>query len=132
MEALDETELAIGSIRLRWSPWVPWQSILLDARRRGGIAIPNRVPGVYEVRYTDGKEERLTIGKAGDLRWRIRQGLVKGIAPHSTGNRIRAVEDTSRLVVRWAETDRPACAEEELHRRYRARFGRLPTYTLRT
>ena len=34
--------------------------------------------------------------------------------------------------VRWAETDRPAAAEEELHRRHRERFGRLPRYTFFT
>ncbi len=97
-----------------------------------GVAIPNKTPGVYEVRYVDADDERLHIGKASDLRWRIRQGLVKGKAPHSTGKRIRAMEDVSRLVVRWAVTDRPACAEEELHREYCTKFGVLPTYTLRT
>jgi hypothetical protein len=31
-------------------------------------------------------------------------------------------------MVRWSETNRPACAEEELLCGYRARFGSLPLY----
>jgi hypothetical protein len=63
---------------------------------------------------------------------RIRQALVKGAAKHSSGIRIRQQEDVSGLVVRWAVTDRPAAAEEELHRRYRQEFCRPPKYTLVT
>jgi hypothetical protein len=74
----------------------------------------------------------LHIGKASDLRMRIRQGLVKGAVPHSTGKRIHQEEDVSRLVIRWAVTERPGAAEEELHCLYRREFGRLPKYTLRT
>jgi hypothetical protein len=51
---------------------------------------------------------------------------VKGKPPHSGGHRIRELEDMSQLVVRWAVTDRPSAAEEELHRAHRARFGCLP------
>jgi hypothetical protein len=76
--------------------------------------------------------ERLHIGRTGNLRMRIRQGLVKGATPHSTGKRIRQEEEVSRLVVRWAVTERPAAGEEELHRLYRQQFGRLPKYTLLT
>lgn len=63
---------------------------------------------------------------------RIKQGLVKGKVPHSAGKRIRAQEDLSRLVVRWAVTDRPAAVEEELHKKYKAKFGELPKYTEHT
>jgi hypothetical protein len=83
---------------------------------------------VYEVKYRD-SDERLTIGKASNLRMRVKQGLVKGKVPHRAGEKIREKENTSQVVVRWAETERRAAAEEELHLRYRARFGRLPMYT---
>jgi len=90
----------------------------------------NQLPEVYELEHADHDGgERLYIGKAGDLRLRVRQGLVKGKLPHSGGRRIRELEDISRLALRWAKTQRPAAAEEELHRAYRARFGALPAYT---
>lgn len=88
--------------------------------------------GVYEVRVIGTEEWRLTIGKASNLRHRIKQGLVKGIAKHSSGTRIRATEDVSRIEVRWACTDRPCAAEEELHKQYERTFGGLPKYTLCT
>ena len=59
---------------------------------------------------------------------RVRQGLVKGKVPHPGCARIRAEQDLAQLVVRWAQTDRPGAAEEELHRAYRMKFGRLPEY----
>ncbi|MGH9861982.1 MAG: hypothetical protein ACRD35_01015, partial [Candidatus Acidiferrales bacterium] len=102
-----------------------------DARPGTGVKVPNRKPGVYEVKTFDA-EERLTIGKASNLRQRVKQGLVKGKTKHSTGKRIGGAEDVSHLLVRWAETDRPAAVEEELHLRHIARFGRLPKYTKHT
>ena len=126
----DREVISIPTVELDWSPWVSWMSIWDDARS-GGINIPNRTPGVYEARATD-REERLTIGKAADLRMRVRQGLVKGKTPHSAGTRIRANEDLQAILVRWAVTDRPAAVEEELHRRHRARFGSLPKYVEHT
>lgn len=87
--------------------------------------------GVYEVRHFDG-EERLTIERASNLRMRVKQGLVKGYAPHSEGQRIRGSEEVSRLVVRWAITDRPAAAEEELHKRHVIKFGSLPKHVNHT
>ncbi|MGP8001863.1 MAG: hypothetical protein ACLPKI_31735 [Streptosporangiaceae bacterium] len=126
----EQTILEIGTITLDWSAWVPWTDVSADNRGGAGVSIPNKVAGVYEVRSADNDgDERTYIGKAGDLRLRVRQGLVKGKLPHSGGKRIRAQEDLSRLAIRWAVTDRPAAAEEELHRAYRARFGRLPLYT---
>ena len=50
------------------------------------VRVP-QIPGVYEVRL-DQNDERLTIGKASNLRMRVKQGLVKGMVPHSTGERI--------------------------------------------
>jgi len=117
----------IPKIELRWSNWYPWNNIFEDARS-GGIKIPNKIAGVYQVRYID-SEEMLHIGRANDLRMRIRQGLVKGKSPHSAGESIREKEDESRLVVRWAITDRPCAAEEDLHRKYVDRYGKWPLYT---
>ena len=127
---MDIEVIEIPRIELRWSEWYPWNDIKEDARS-GGIKIPNGIPGVYEVRYAD-SEERLTIGRAADLRMRVRQGLVKGKTKHSSGKAIRANEDVSRLVVRWAATERPSAAEEELHKRYLERFGKMPKYTKHT
>ena len=119
----------IPPIKLLWSDWFPWKLVGM-AVRDGGVRVPDG-PGVYEVRYVDAVE-RLTIGKASNLRMRVKQGLVKGKIPHSAGRRIRAYEDVSRIVLRWAETDRPAAVEEELHRRHLERFGRLPKYVRHT
>jgi hypothetical protein len=127
----EQTVLEIGTIMLDWSEWVSWTEVSADNRGGAGVSIPNKVAGVYEVRSADNDgDERAYIGKAGDLRLRVRQGLVKGKLPHSGGKRIREQEDVSRLAIRWAVTDRPAAAEEELHRAHRARFGCLPRYTL--
>jgi hypothetical protein len=127
----EQTILEIGTIKLDWSDWVPWPDVSADNRGGAGVSIPNMSAGVYEVRSIDNDaDDRIYIGKAGDLRLRVRQGLVKGKLPHSGGRHIREQEDVSRLVVRWAATSRPAAAEEEMHRAYRARFGRLPTYVL--
>lgn len=119
--------ICIPTIRLEWSEWLTWDKLLEDARS-GGVRIPNGKSGVYEARIK-GEQERLTIGKASDLRMRIRQGLLKGKVPHSAGSRIRATEDTSKIEVRWAETNRPSAVEEELHKQYLARFGKWPKYT---
>lgn len=122
--------IEIPRINLEWSDWYNWNSLIEDARS-GGIKIPNYMSGVYEVKYVDA-EERLTIGRASNLRMRIRQGLLKGKSAHSSGKNIRSNEDIAKIVIRWAETDRPAAAEEELHRRYRKKFECLPKYTKRT
>jgi hypothetical protein len=125
--------LEIGTITLDWSDCAPWTALLADARGGAGVFIPNGQPGVYEVKLSDhAGDERLYIGKASDLRMRVRQGLVKGKVPHPGGARIRAEHDAERLVVRWARTDRPAASEEELHRSYVRKFGRLPEYVRST
>ena len=115
--------LTIPPIELTWSTWLAWDDVATAAVPTG--------PGVYEVRRADA-EQRLTMGKATNLRRRIVRGLVKGKLPHSAGKRIRANERVGELVVRWAETDRPAAAEEELHRQHVKKFGRLPRHTQRT
>ena len=126
-----ETEIIqIPPIKLRWSDWYDWESLKKDVRKGEGVSVPDE-PGVYEVKYKD-SDERLTIGKASNLRMRVKQGLVKGKVPHSAGDRIRKREDTSKIMIRWAVTERPAAAEEELHRRHKERFGRLPKYVEHT
>ena len=127
----EDTIINIPTIVLRWSDWTSWDSLKIDARGEGGVRVPNKTSGVYEAKYADG-DERLTIGKAADLRMRIKQGLVKGKVPHSAGEKIRAQEKTSRIVIRWAKTDRPAATEEELHKRHVAQFGKLPKYVEHT
>jgi hypothetical protein len=74
----------------------------------------------------------LVIGKAVNIGKRIKTDLVRGKGPHPAGDKIRAREDTSRLTVRWALTDRPAAAEEELHQQHVRKYGALPKYTQRT
>lgn len=128
---MDEDTSITITMTLRWSPWVSWHALAEDARGDNGIRVPNYQPGVYEVKRRD-EERRLTIGKASDLRRRIKQGLVKGQTKHSSGTKIRRHEDLSKLVVRWATCDSPAAAEEELHKRHRERFGELPEYTEHT
>jgi hypothetical protein len=128
----ERSVLEIGTITLDWSDWVPWGDVSADNRSGAGVSIPNGIAGVYEVRSIDNYDVdgRVYIGKAGDLRLRVRQGLVKGKLSHSGGRRIREQEDLSRLAIRWAVTSRPAAAGEELHRAYRAKFGCLPSYVL--
>jgi hypothetical protein len=89
--------IKIPQIILQWSKWYPWKDVEKGARK-SEIKIPNKKPGVYEVKYKC-DDKRLTIGKASDLRMRIRQGLVKGKIPHSAGKKIRKNEETSKIVI---------------------------------
>lgn len=125
-----EDIITIPDITLVWSDWYYWNDLLVDGRS-GGVKIPNGRPGVYEARENQA-DKRLTIGKSEDLRYRIRQGLIKGKALHSSGKRIRENVDLAKVQVRWAETDRPCAVEEELHKQYVSRFGEWPKYTNHT
>lgn len=118
-------------LELHWTDWYPWERLRPNVSKDPHAISPPKVSGVYEAKLND-QDERLTIGKAANLRKRVKRGLVKGKISHSSGKRIRAHEDTTQVVIRWAETDRPAAAEEELHKQHRERFGRLPKYTRRT
>ena len=122
-----DREIHIPPIELDWSEWHSWHDVERDARK-DGVIVPNKQPGVYEVRC-EGQKERLAIGKSSDLRMRIKQGLVRGKVGHPAGDKIRAKENLENVVVRWAVTDRPAAVEEELHGRHKGRFGELPKYT---
>jgi hypothetical protein len=128
---MDVQRIEIPPIILQWTDWHPWRKFQLDARKDpGSISLPNEA-GVYEAKLVD-SVDRLTIGKASNLRMRVKQGLVKGKVPHSSGDDIRDKEDYSKIEIRWAITDRPAAVEEELHRKHIETFGRLPKYTDRT
>jgi hypothetical protein len=129
---METDTIVIPPVILHWSEWHVWSAIAAHARSTGGVAIPS-TSGVYEARHRDSdSHERLYIGKASNLRMRVRQGLVKGLAPHGAGEIIRTTEDVNTLLLRWAETDRPAAVEEELHRRYQGRTGSLPKHTKHT
>jgi len=123
--------IKIPEIKLEWSEWIPWNHLKKDARKSGVIKVPNGMPGIYEAKYMN-EEKRLTIGKASNLRYRVKQGLVKGKTMHSSGDKIRDSENTSQIVVRWAITDRPAAVEEELHKKHKKKFGALPQYVCHT
>lgn len=119
-------KIRIPNITLDWTEWISWNKIKINARKADGIKIPEE-KGVYEAKYVNSKR-RLTIGKAANLRSRVRQGLVKGKIPHSAGKKIRRKEALSKIMIRWAVTNRPAAAEEELHRQYKNKFGKLPKH----
>ena len=123
--------IVIAPIILQWSEWVPWEKRLTDARSDPEGVTPPHQPGVYEAKLLDA-DARLTIGKAADLRRRVKRGLVQAKLPHSSGKDIRALEDTSQVVIRWAITERPAAVEEELHLQHIKDLGGLPKYTDRT
>ncbi len=115
-----DREVHIEPIVLDWSEWHLWRDVERDARE-GGAVVPCEQAGVYEARIS-GRKERLAIGKAKDLRARVKQGLMGGKA----GDEFGAGED---VVVRWAATERPAAVVEELCIRHKGRFGELPKYT---
>lgn len=121
--------IELGPIHVAWYAWERWEDIA-----EHGVAIigiPKNSSGIYEARIV-GAKERLTIGRASDLRTRILHGLIRGSMPHPAGDKIRADEDLAQVEVRWALTSRPAAIEEELHQRHVERFGYLPKHTLRT
>jgi len=124
-------KIQIPIIELRWTKWVQWQVLTLDGPNPQAAEI-GKDPGVYEARI-DKQGQRLTIGKASNLRSRIKYGLVKGTIPHSAGKKIRSFENVKKIKIRWAYTDRQAAAEEELHRLHKeSNQGKLPKYTERT
>ena len=134
MERERHSEICIPPIALEWSWWHSWWDVEQDARQ-GGAVVPNRQPGVYEVKL-DSERNLLAIGRTNDLRMRIKQGLVRGKVPHSVGEKIRAAIKNEELHpgdigIRWAVTDRPAAVAEELHRRHKGKFGGLPKYNSR-
>lgn len=128
---MEREVIVIPPIELTWSEWFAWEDIKADERRKN---VPIRVPqepGIYEAKYKDA-EERLTIGRATNLRQRVKEELVRGNFPHDAGDNIRLKETVTDVVVRWATTSKPAAIEEELHQRYKQKFAKFPKYVKRT
>ncbi len=115
---------------LRWSYQWGWDELANAADDSPDIDLPPEAPGVYDVRGR-GRYESLYIGQTQDLLRRVYYGLVKGILPHTAGDKIRENENPPDLSVRWAYTDRPAAVEEELIRLHIETFGHPPTYAAR-
>ena len=124
MLARMDREVHIEPILLEWSEWHSWRDVERDAREGGAVA-PCEQAGVFEAKIS-GRKERLAIGKAKDLRKRVKQGLMGGKAGDPAGEDLGAGDD---VVVRWAVTERPAAVVEELQIRHKGRFGELPKYT---
>lgn len=119
--------LEIPRIALQWTDWYEWREFKKDRRSDPeALNVPSE-SGVYEARLK-GSDERLAIGKASDLRMRVKQGFVKGKTANSFGQKVRDGEDVSQVVIRWALTDRPACCQEELYRLHQQEHGQLPKY----
>jgi hypothetical protein len=77
----EQQVLEIGTITLDGSGWVQWTDVAADNRGGAEVLIPNHASGVYEVRHAErDRQERIYIGKASDLRLRVRQGAF----PHVT------------------------------------------------
>lgn len=118
-------KLNIPNIDLEWSPWMPWTTL-----EQSTAIVEGKKTGVYEVRYLN-SADRLHIGKSGNqqsLRSRV-YSMVHGKPNHSTGKKIFVREMRANLETRWAVTDRPAAAEEELHLLHRQQHnGELPKY----
>jgi len=117
-------DIKIPTIILEWNEWTLWND--LEKKYSQGIKVAD-MPGVYEVKYEE-SEELLYIGQGKNLRHRIKQGLIRGKTQHDAGYKIRNNENTSKISVRWAETDRPAGVEEHLLKVYEKSFGKLPIY----
>ena len=132
--AIMDREIYIEPIVLEWSVWHCWNDVARLVKD-GGVS-PPRSTGVYEVKL-ENEKSRLTIGRSSDLYMRVKQHLMKENGSHSAGRKIRADIKKGKLSasdirIRWAVTDRPAAVEEELHLRYKGRFGELPQYTENT
>jgi hypothetical protein len=120
--------LDIGRIHLSWSWWEWWMEICGGFLGGAQVEVP-RESGVYEVKV-HGEETLLYIGKAVTLQMRVIHQLVRGTGLHAAGRKIEQNEDVGRVCVRWAITDRPAAAEEELVRAHVEAFGAPPKYTV--
>lgn len=114
-------------LNLSWSEWKNWNDLKLDARSLGGVVIPSKKRGVYEVKLQD-SEERLYIGAAHDLRRIIKQGLVKGMMNYPAGKKIRKYENTSQVFIRWAFTEDSAAKKALLLNLYQQKYHKLPKY----
>jgi hypothetical protein len=109
---------------VEWSGWIPWTLIPQFKTPRG--------PGVYEVVYeNDPDGQRLQIGETIHLGEHLRKNLFRDRRHMAVGGRIKANEDVTQLLVRWAETENYRAVKSELKGRHLATFGRLPKYMKR-
>ena len=118
--------IIIPEIKLNWSNLYKFKEIQKNVRD-GGINLPN-TSGVYKV--LDENNEIIHIGRASNLRSRVKQGFVKGNNKHSTRKRI--IEngiDLTKLKIQWAVTEWPNSVEEYLHKEFKRKYGKLPKYT---
>ena len=121
-----EEIIKFPEIKLKWSKLYDFNDIEKNIKN-SGVNVP-AVPGVYKV--IDEKGEILHIGKASNLRNRIKQAFVKGNSPHSTRKRMLDNGiDLKKLKIQWAVTDYPSSVEEYLHKKYKEKFGKLPKFT---
>ena len=118
-------------MKYQWEQWHSWNSIYTLVKD-GGVEIPNGIGCVYEVRLV-GSRERLVIARSGDLRWAIREELVRR-SPNSTsaaGRKIRENEDLAKIQIRWMITENHADEKQNLCLSHLEDFGYLPKYTTR-
>ena len=118
--------IKIPEITLEWSEIYSYDEIKKHVRD-GGVNIPKR-SGVYKILDENG--EILHIGRASNLRNRIKQGFVKGKTLHSTRKRmLENGVDFKKLKIQWALTDWPNSVEEYLHKKFKEEKGKLPKFT---
>lgn len=129
-EEHDDSEvfITLSPVALTWSAWVPWSQLQQDTDNQVNVSLPDS-SGVYEMRYS-GREDRLAIGAAHNLRSYVQEGLVQSHQMLSDGRHPREYEDFLQVEIRWAVVENYALAEEELLVRHLASFGYLPQYTL--
>lgn len=123
ISTLRKQTIRIEPITLAWTRWHDWDSLRRRSNSVGGIAI-TQAGGVYEIRHTKSSEP-IYIGCTNRL-WRRLKVLLRG--KHKPGFKILNSLRTNALKIRWAETQRPACIEEELLNRFQRRHRRLPRF----
>ena len=115
--------IRIEAIVLEWTRWHDLAALRPRSNSAGGIVI-TKAGGVYEIRHAKSSEP-IYIGCTNRI-WRRLRVLLRGI--HEPGYRILEENRERDLQVRWAETSRPACVEEELLNRFQRKHNRLPKY----
>jgi excinuclease UvrABC nuclease subunit len=113
-------------VMLNWTQWYSFVDI------RNEKYVLSTLSGVYEVRDIHSKEI-LHIGKAINLKNRVKTRFVDGKYRHSTRDRmIEKHVKFEDLEIRWLETEYSCAVEEYLHKEHIKQFGRLPEYVIRT
>jgi len=123
-------ELEIGTIHLRWSYLEQWEDLAGTGEHAAEVSLPPDEPGVYEV-YRRGQPAPIYIGQSANLKRRIMNAMIQGTAIHQAGRKMRENEKPSELSIRWAPTERPAAAEEELYRLHAQMWGTPPEHARR-